>query len=694
MLRMKVALLGLLLPSLFIAEAKAAVPMVAAGDGFSVALRDDGRVMTWGTNIYSQLGAGLNGGLSSTPVLVPGLSNVVSIAAGYWHTLALKADGSVWGWGSNAGGQLGADTSAAYNSPQQIAGLSKVTAVAAGKCQSVVLKQDGTVWRIGSAKNGWDAMGFKPCQDAAPMSPVSGFSNSIAIAATDYYIVAVKEDGTVWASGYFVPGQADPYDPKLYFLQLSGFNNIKAVAAADDHIVALRQDGTVWAMGLNAEGQLGDGSTTDRSSAVQMLDLANVTSIAAAPGATLALKKDGSVWWSGAYGFGIGGYGTSRMTGYHGNRMWISSPAQFPGLAKIQAIANSSSDSSRALLFNYFLHHTVAVQQDGTLLAWGSNYFGQLGDGTSVDSDAPGYVVNETASGALSVTPDIPLDQSTLPLHYLLTTKVEGDFSQGEAQSLSATLTSLPMADYLVKGYLSFVDVLSGLVGDVYFSAFYRDGSSSYPTATSLGANSNKPTGPGAIAEPIYSGGIHSGSTWTYRTPNHRDSLDIQNAIVCIGITFPRLAAKGMVLMRPIYNGVNFTPSTLCPTVQTPMTAQLYQGQASGPLTAKKIVAQINPLDEDRGKVMNVYSWAVAPQDNYYHLSMAYMQTSAGWRSMVGAVQPVMTVTVPASGPITLTVADGLDLSNLPGTLFYVGLGTTWDEVKNLNRAGHYYTAQ
>src|ERR1700682_4763438 len=122
---------------------------VAGGDQHSLALKSDGTVWAWGNNGWGQLGTGKYG-RSITPVQVPGLSNVTAIASGDLHNLALKSDGTVWGWGFDYYGQVGNGTSGGnVLSPAQVKGLSGVVAVAAGGFTSFALKSDRTVWGWG-----------------------------------------------------------------------------------------------------------------------------------------------------------------------------------------------------------------------------------------------------------------------------------------------------------------------------------------------------------------------------------------------------------------------------------------------------------------------------------------------------------------------------------------------------------------
>lgn len=171
------------------------------------ALAGDGTAWTFGVAPPAATNAALDN--------ANGLGRVVAIAAGGSHSLAIDADGAVWGWGANGSGQLGNNTTADSATPVKVAGLSHVTAVAAGERHSLALTEDGSVWTWG--ENSSSQLG----------------------------------DGTT-------VNRSAPV--RVEFL-----SKIVAIAAGKLHSMALASDGTVWGWGGNYSGQLGDGTTANRA---------------------------------------------------------------------------------------------------------------------------------------------------------------------------------------------------------------------------------------------------------------------------------------------------------------------------------------------------------------------------------------------------------------------------------------------
>jgi len=192
---------------------------------------------------------------------------------------------------------------------------------------------------------------------------------AVNVSAGWNHTVALKSDGTVWAWGYNIYGQLgdtttiERHTP----VQVSGLSGVTAVAAGVNSTVALKSGGTVWAWGWNAYGQLGDNTVIDRQSPVQVSGLGGVAAVATGHYHTVALKSDGTLWAWGRNDFGQLGDGTTieRHT-----------PVQVGGLIDITAVFGGA-------------YHTVALKSDGTVWAWGDNSHGELGDGTTTERHTP-----------------------------------------------------------------------------------------------------------------------------------------------------------------------------------------------------------------------------------------------------------------------------------------------------------------
>jgi alpha-tubulin suppressor-like RCC1 family protein len=241
---------------------------VAAGASHSMALRSDGTVWTWGDNGSGKLGIGSSGGNTNVPVQAVGLTQMIGITAGAYHSVALRADGTVWTWGDNGSGKLGIGSSVGNtNWPVQAVGLTQMIAVAAGTGHSVALRADGTVWTWGD--NGSGQLGRTNDDNTVP-DQVSGLSNVVAIAAGQLHTLAVTADGHLYAWGDNEYGQLGVGNNNLQSTNtpqlVSTLTNAVFVSAGNHSLAVNLYEGVgiLWAWGLNANGQIGDDTTTDR----------------------------------------------------------------------------------------------------------------------------------------------------------------------------------------------------------------------------------------------------------------------------------------------------------------------------------------------------------------------------------------------------------------------------------------------
>jgi alpha-tubulin suppressor-like RCC1 family protein len=215
--------------------------------------------------------------------------------------------------------------------------------------------------------------------------------------------VALKTDGTVWAWGLNDRGQLGngtigDGTNKNTPVQVSNLSGVKAIAAFGDFSLALKEDGTVWAWGRNTYGQLGDRTTTDRSKPVPVSGLSGVKAIAAGFNHGLALKTDGTVWAWGLNNRGQLGDGTTTM---RNTPVQVKNRPLTTNSRWSKSLQESNLSGVKAI--DAGLDHSLALMEDGTVRAWGSNGFGKLGDGTSgTDRHTPVQVKNLSGVQAIA----------------------------------------------------------------------------------------------------------------------------------------------------------------------------------------------------------------------------------------------------------------------------------------------------
>ncbi len=265
---------------------------IAAGGYHSLALKADGTVVGWGSNEYGQ---------TSIP---PDATNIVALAAGMSHSLALNSDRQILAWGGNEYGQT--------NAP---ADMTNGIAISAGYYHSLALRSDGTVVGWGAGRPG--TFGF-PHHGQATVP--DNATNIVAIAAGGYHSLALRADGTLLAWGLNNEGQLNIPESAT---------NVIAIAAGHGHNLVLKSNGTLVAWGNNLTG------STDIPA-----EATNIVAIAAAGWHCLAQRADGKILSWGRNDLG-------------------QSTVPF-GLSHAQKLAAG-------------LLHSLALKEDGTVVGWGAD---------------------------------------------------------------------------------------------------------------------------------------------------------------------------------------------------------------------------------------------------------------------------------------------------------------------------------
>lgn len=378
-------------------KTQASIINVSAGESHTVVLMSNGTVWACGNNSYGQSGGETKNDVTRFVQMKDSdgfISDATAVSAGSGYTVILRKDGTVWACGRNDYGQLSnnskKDSSTfvqmQYNSDSGTAAVTDVAAIAAGRSHTVVLKKDGTVWACGLNDHG--QLGDSSTVSRTTLVPMQDSSSSAmkdvtAIAVGTSHTVILKKDGTVWACGYNALGQLgnNSTTDSSTFVQMqyrSGYSTTAAVtdataiAAGSYHTVILR-DGAAWACGSNNFYQLGNGSQTVTSSStlVQMKDnngsITDATAIAAGSNHTVVLRAGGTAW----------ACGNGNTYGQLGLGSTGSTPYLFPMKDSTgSTIANATAIAAGT-------YHTIVLRTDGMLWACGQNYDGQLGNGKS-----------------------------------------------------------------------------------------------------------------------------------------------------------------------------------------------------------------------------------------------------------------------------------------------------------------------
>jgi alpha-tubulin suppressor-like RCC1 family protein len=419
-----------------------AVDITAGGFHFC-ARRSTGAVVCWGLNDSGQIGdATMNNALSPTTVTGLAGMTVLELSAGDNFTCARISGGTVRCWGNNTLGQIGDGTTTSPRlAPTLVAGLAN----AAGLASNI----DGTCARTTSnTVVCWGVNSSGECGDGTVVSPrvnivtATGVTTVAEVAAdgAGHHVCARRADGSVLCWGQGLQGQlgnggTSNSSTAVVVSGIGGANpGAVQIAAGAYHACALRSDGQVLCWGGNSNGQLGDGTGLNRPNAVMTTGLVNSSIVEVAPGGahTCARRASGTVTCWGLNGSGQLGDNTTV------NRL---APVSVSGLVDAVEIVAGAE-------------HTCARQSAGTIVCWGKNANGQLGDGTSVNRLVPTAVsgISDAIALAAGRAHTCALRQSGAIVCW-------GDASTGQAGDGTTTGRLAPGAQ--VAGITTAVDIAS-----------------------------------------------------------------------------------------------------------------------------------------------------------------------------------------------------------------------------------------
>lgn len=341
---------------------------ISAGGTHTLAIKNDGSLWAWGNNFGGQLGDGTTAN-STVPVRV-GTDNdwsSVFASSGYF-SMALKSDGTLWAWGINWFGQLGNGTTANTAIPVQVGTDNNWQIISPGNEYVLATKTNGTLWAWGV--NNVAQLGNGSYVNISSPEQIGTDTDWTLVDAGFETSMALKANGSIWAwgnnfNGIFGNGTTGTSSNVPILVSAT---NDWSTFNASAHVMAKKTDGSLWAWGYNADGQLGDGTATNGLSPVQIGTDLDWDTVIAGGNYTLALKNDATIWHWG-----------NNTFGQYGNGTWFPTslvPLQNPLYTDWESISVTDATA-------------FGIRTGSNLWGWGSGSFGNIGNGSTINSNTP-----------------------------------------------------------------------------------------------------------------------------------------------------------------------------------------------------------------------------------------------------------------------------------------------------------------
>jgi len=280
--------------------AQAQSPTVLFGTKHAVALRNNGEVLTWGENLFCQLGRPSAGNSATVPTVV--MRNVKEIAAATTHTFAVTADGKVYSWGGNARGALGLGHEYEQcEGPALVDSLAdkSITHISTGYSFAVAVSSTGDLYCAGendmlqcpAAKDGRTTVFLR-----VPFPELAGKVASVS--AGMFHVLVQTTDGKMYAFGRGRDGQLGNGRTTNGFSAIPELTDVVSFSAGTWHSAAVKSDGSVWLWGNDSKSQLCDGATVNRAvpARVTLPGQVKATGVVAGGHSTIIRTSDGALY--------------------------------------------------------------------------------------------------------------------------------------------------------------------------------------------------------------------------------------------------------------------------------------------------------------------------------------------------------------------------------------------------------------
>ncbi|MDH5218055.1 MAG: hypothetical protein OEX19_10185, partial [Gammaproteobacteria bacterium] len=407
--------------------------LLDAGGGFSVVIGSQGSVIAWGDNSEGQLGvdaSGINRFAGIKDETGNTVQNIIKVAAGQNHVLALIGNNKLLAWGDNKHGQLGNGENQSVATPLYVGNgsfgeLFGVVDIGAGNNHSVAVMENGAVFTWGENKMG--QLGIRSKQNSSSPVQVAGIENAKKTSVGANHNLVLLDDGRVLAWGANESGQLgdESTEAKLQPVEILFEQAVVAIYSGENFSFAQDDKGVIWAWGDNQFGQLGLGDRRARSKPTPLPLDVNVLEISAGKAHSIALIEDGTLL---AWG--------DNSKGQLARSIEVTGASETPipvwvedGKVLVDIVAIAAGD-----------RHSVALSDAGNLLAWGDGGLGQLGSQRDQSLSVVPVVVSDESGSPVSLkVPRIIVSTDTLSI------------IEGESSSFYIRLSSAPEVSVRVQ---------------------------------------------------------------------------------------------------------------------------------------------------------------------------------------------------------------------------------------------------